>query len=137
MAGGTSYFFGSALLDHILRGETLSLPSDFYMRLLTSATSKGVVGVETGYTGYQRLELPRDTTLFSDAGSSAESTNVSTIEFPQADTAGAGDLVGFDIVDTPVGAFTQVYLWGPITPARTVVVGKKVRFLPGLLIFTA
>jgi hypothetical protein len=137
VSGGTSYFFGSALLDHILRGEALSLPSDFYLRLLTSATSKGVVGVETGYTGYQRLVLPRGTTLFTDAGSSAEVTNVASLEFPQADSAGAGDLVGFDIVDTAAGAFTHIYLWGVITPSRTVVVGKRVKFPAGSLIFTA
>ena len=81
--------------------------------------------------------LPRDTTLFTDAGSSAEVTNVSSLEFPQADSVGAGDLVGFDIVDTAAGAFTHIYLWGQITPARTVIVGKKVRFPAGSLIFTA
>lgn len=134
---GTSFSFGDAILNHLLRGQALSLPADFYLRLLTSPSSKGVVGVETNYSGYQRFELPRDTSLFSDPDGTARTTNVEDIEFPQADTTGSGDLTGFDLVDTPSGSFTQVYLWGLISPQKAVVIRKRVRFPTGTLIFTA
>jgi hypothetical protein len=137
MPGGTSYDFADMLLNHLLRGAALTLPSTFYMRLLTTATSKGVVGVETAYGGYARELLPRDTSIFSASSGSGESSNSVVLEYPQATTTGAGNLVGFDIVDTASGAFTMVYLWGLITPARAIVVGKKVRFPVGALIFTA
>jgi hypothetical protein len=137
MSGGVSYTFADMLLNHILRGSALTLPSNFYLRLLTTATSKGIVGVETAYGAYARKLLLRDTTVFSASSGDGESSNAVVLEFPQATTTGSGDLRGFDIVDTASGVFTMVYLWGLITPARAVVVGKKVRFPAGSLIVTA
>jgi len=49
---------------------------------------------------------------------------------------GNGQLVAFDVVDTPSGAFTKVYNGGPILPAKSVVLNKSVKFRAGALVFT-
>jgi hypothetical protein len=93
--------------------------------------------VETTYGGYARLQFPLDTSKFSDPTATAEAENTAVVEFPQASSTGIGNLVGFDMVDTASGAFNHVWLWGPISPSRSVIIGKKVRFPISSLIFTA
>jgi hypothetical protein len=58
------------------------------------------------------------------------------LTFGVATSAGNGQLVAFDIVDTPSGAFTKVYNGGPINPAKTIVIGKAPVFRAGALVIT-
>jgi hypothetical protein len=40
-------------------------------------------------------------------------------------------------VNTASGAFTETYLFGVVQPARSIVLGKRVRFPSGALVVTA
>ncbi len=136
MSGGLTYFGASQFLKHVLRGEVPTYPATMYMRLLTSPTTKGSSGAETNYGAYARLALIRSTSLFSDPLLTGRSTNLIVFTFPSP-TSLDSDLVSFDLVNTSSGAFTETYLFGSILPARSIVVGKTLRFSIGSLEVTA
>lgn len=137
MAGGATYYTAGEILDFVLRAVSPTISATVYLRLLTSPSTKGTSGTETAYGAYTRLALVRGTSLFTAPLLTGRSTNVSALIFPAPTTLGAGDLVAFDIVNTSTGAFTETYLYGSITPSRTVVVGKVLRFPAGTLLVTA
>lgn len=137
MAGWLSYLSANEVLNFLYRGTPVSIGGTLYLRLLVAPSSRAGGGTETDYSGYARLALPRDATLFTSAGTNGQLTNGVVLEFPQADSAGNGDLVAFDIVDTPSGAVNKIYHGGPISPAKAVIVGKTPRFRVGSLLLTA
>ena len=136
MAGGLTYLGAQFTLRHILRAEVPTYPATFYLRLLTAPSTKGASGTESTYGSYSRLALVRSTSLFSDPVLTGRSSNSTVLTFPTPTTSGA-DLVGFDIVNTSSGAFTQTYVFGSILPQRSIVVGKVLRFSVGALVVTA
>lgn len=136
MAGGMTYSEAKRYLDHVLRATVPTYPATVYIRALTSLSGKGSSGTEASYSGYARQAIVRGTGVFTDPLATGRTSNVSAITFPQANSASA-DIVGFDIVDTASGAFTETYLFGTVTPARPVTVGKTIRFPAGALVVTA
>lgn len=137
MAGGLTYLGAQFTLKHILRAEVPTYPATIYLRLLTSPSTKGASGTETAYGAYARLALVRSTSLFTDPVLTGRSSNALVFTFPTPTGLGAGDLVSFDFVNTSSGAFTETYLFGSILPARSVVVGKVLRFSVGAMVCTA
>lgn len=136
MAGGLSALGAREILDFILRGVSPTISATVYLRLLTTPSTKTTSGTETVYGAYVRLPLVRGTSLFTDPLLSSRSTNVDVLEFA-VPTSTDSNIVGFDIVNTPSGAFTETYLFGVVQPARSIVVGKRVRFPSGALLVTA
>lgn len=136
MAGWVGLTLGNELLNLIYRGTSLSIGGTLYMRLLVAPSSRAGVGTETNFGGYARKAFPRDATIFTSAASAGQLTNGVVIEIALATSLGNGDLVWFDFVDTPSGAFSKLYHGGPITPARAIVVGKTVKFRVGALVLT-
>lgn len=132
MAGWAGYTMSNELLDFFYRGTPITIGSNLYLRLLVAPSTRSGGGTETNYAGYARYQLPRDTSIFG-AAASGRMSNAVTLAFPQATSVGNGDLVAFDIVDSPSGAFTKVYNGGPITPAKSVEVGKSPTFSIGKL----
>jgi hypothetical protein len=136
MAGWLGLSAANEVLNFLYRGTPISIGSSLYLRLLVAPSSRSGGGTETNYSGYARYELPRDASVFTAAATIGQLTNGIVIEFPSANDAGNGDLVWFDVVDTPSGAFTKLYPGGPISPAKAVAVGKPVKFRAGALLFT-
>lgn len=136
MAGGLASYGAREMLDFFLRGVAPSVPATVYLRLLTTPSTKTTNGTETAYGAYSRLALVRATSLFTDPLLTSRSTNVDALEFP-VPTSTSDNLVAFDIVNTSGGAFTETYIFGIIQPARSIVVGKRVRFPSGALVITA
>lgn len=136
MAGWFGYTLSDELLNFIFRGTAISIGANLWLRLLIAPSSRSGGGTETNYSGYARLQLPRDLTIFTTASSNGRISNGVVIEFPTAGSVGNGDLVWFDVVDTPSGAFTKLYPGGPIVPAKPIAVGKPVKFRVGALIIT-
>ena len=136
MAGWLSYAAANELLNFLFRGASISLGGTLYLRLLVVPSSRSGGGTETNYSGYARFPLPRDASIFTSAAANGQLSNGVVIAFPNANTAGNGDLVWFDVVDTPSGAFTKLYQGGPISPAKAIAVGKPVKFRAGALTFT-
>lgn len=136
MPGWMGLTLGSELLNLVYRGTALSIGGTLHLRLLVAPSSRSGAGTETTFGGYARKAFPRDATIFTAASTVGQLTNGVVIEIGLATSLGNGDLVWFDFVDTPSGAFTKLYHGGPITPAKAIVVGKTVKFRVGALVLT-
>ena len=137
MAGWLGYTSANEVLNFLYRGTAISIGGTLYLRLLSAPSSRSGGGTETNYAGYARLALPRDATVFTSAASNGQLTNGVVIEFPSCGDLGNGDLIAFDIVDTPSGAVNKIYHGGPISPAKPIVVGKQPKFRVGSLVLTS
>lgn len=135
-AGGATAFGAAQILNFYLRGVTPTLGATVYLRLLTTPSTKTSSGTESAYGAYARLALVRGLTLFTDPLLTSRSTNVDPLLFP-VPTSPDDEIVAFDIVNTSAGAFTETYLFGVVQPARSIIVGKRVRFPSGSMIVTA
>lgn len=136
MAGWFGLTWSNEILNFLLRGTPISIGGSLYLRLLVAPSSRSGAGTETNYAGYARLQLPRDATIFTSPAANGQISNGVVISFPTATTAGNGDLVWFDIVDTPSGAFAKLYPGGPISPAKAIAIGKPPKFRVGALLIT-
>ena len=132
MAGGSTAYTAGEILNLILRAVAPTFPATMYLRLLTTPSTKSTSGTEATFGAYVRIPLVRGTSLFTDPLLTGRSTNVDPIQTDVPSSAGS-DIVGFDIVNTASGAFTQTYLFGTVTPARSVIIGKRIRFASGAL----
>ena len=136
MAGWMGITTANEIYNFLYRGQAIAIGGSLYMRLLVAPSSRSGGGTETNYSGYARLESPRSTGGLFGATAGGLITNTSTLAFPSAATAGNGNLVWFDFVDTPSGAFTKLYNGGPILPAKAIIVGKAPVFRVGSLVLT-
>lgn len=136
MAGGLASVGAREILDFVLRGVVPTIPATVYMRLLETPSTKTSSGTETAYGAYGRLPMVRGLALFTDPGLTSRSVNVDPLEFA-IPTSADDDIVAWDWVNTASGAFTETYLFGVTQPARSIVVGKRVRFPSGALVVTA
>lgn len=137
MAGFSGYTLANELFNFVYRGIPISIGGTLYLRLLSAPSSRAGGGTETNYSGYTRLALPRDTvSVFTIAPTNGRLVNGVVLIFATANSLGNGDLVAFDIVDTPSGVFSKVYNGGPISPAKSIQVGKPPKFAPGALQMT-
>jgi hypothetical protein len=136
MAGFAGYTMADELLNFFYRGVAITIGGSLYLRLLVAPSSRSGGGTETNYAGYARLELERTTGGLFAASSNGLLTNNASLTFPTINSAGNGQLLAFDIVDTPSGAFTKVYNGGPINPAKALVIGKSPVFPAGALVIT-
>lgn len=135
-SGGLTALGAREILDFILRGVVPTMAATVYLRLLETPSTKTTSGNETAYGAYARLALVRGTSLFTDPVLTSRSTNVDPFEFPVPSSAD-DDIVAWDLVNTASGAFTESYLYGVVSPKRSIVVGKRVKFPSGSLIVTA
>lgn len=136
MSGGLTALGAREILDFILRGVSPTIAGTVYLRLLETPSTKTTSGTETTYGAYARLALVRGTSLFTDPVLTSRSTNVDPLEFPTPNSSDS-DIVAWDLVDTASGAFTESYLHGVVSPKRSIVVGKRIRFPSGSLLVTA
>lgn len=136
MAGWFGLTWSNETLNFLLRGTPISIGANLWLRLLVAPSSRSGGGTETTYAGYARFQLPRDSTIFTSAASGGQISNSVIVAFPTATDAGNGNLVWFDIVDTPSGAFSKLYPGGPISPAKAIAVGKPPKFRVGALLIT-
>lgn len=136
MAGGLTNLGAGLVLKWFLRGESPTLPASFWLRLLTTPSTKGSSGTESTYGDYARLEIVRDTSVFSDPVLTSRSTNLNDLVFPSVTSSGLA-IVSFDFVNTSSGAFTETYLFGLVSPSIIPKVGKPVRVPVSNLLVTA
>lgn len=136
MAGWDSVNMANEILDFFYRGTPITIGTHLYIRFLVSPSSRSGGGTETNYGGYERYEFERGVDLFGSAPSGGQLINSVQFALPSPTTTGNGDLVWFDIVDTPSGAVNKIYNGGPVQPAKAVEVGKPPTFDAGKLLIT-
>lgn len=136
MPGWASFSMADEILNFYYRGVPISIGGSLWLRLLVAPSSRSGGGTETNYSGYSRLQLPRDMTVFTVAPSNGRLAIGIVTEFPAPGSAGNGDLVWFDIVDTSSGAIGKIYNGGPILPVKSIAIGKNPKFRAGALVMT-
>jgi len=135
--GFCGYTLAHEIENFIYRGVEIDIEATLYLRLLVAPSSRSGGGTETDYGDYARVAFTRDTSsIWTVDPSNGLLVNGVKITAPVATTLGNGDLVAFDIVDTPSGAFTKIYNGGPILPAKAIVAGKAPEFGIGKLQIT-
>lgn len=121
------------VLNYLLRGEVFAVPN-LYVALMTSSnglesnTPAAQTEVGTSGTGYARVAVP-SYTGFS-AATSGQSSNVSTFEFPVAQTDW-GTISHAALMDAETGG--NVIWWSALSAPRVVYSGDTIRFAPNTL----
>lgn len=133
MPGFAGYTMADEILNFFYRGTAITIGANLYLRLLVAPSTRSGGGTETNYSGYARKEIVRGTSLFGTTSTNGFLTNTVRFATPTALSLGNGNLVAWDIVDTPSGAFTKVYNGGPISPSKALVVNKPPTFEIGAL----
>lgn len=137
MPGWCSHALANEIENFIYRGVAITIGATLYLRFLVAPSSRAGGGTETNYGGWARVPLARDTaSIWTVDPVSGLLVNGVEIVAPTATTAGNGDLVWFDIVDTASGAVGKIYNGGPISPAKGIIVGLPPTFDPGKLQIT-
>ena len=144
-----SDYLESGIIDHFLRGTTISKPGNISLALCSGVPADADIGgiaaggnagripelkaSEDGGGGYIRLSLgaPGNTYFSIPSGTaSPTTTNVSALEFAQA-SADWGYVSGVAIVDATGWGLGNVLLYGALTTPRIVTNGDIFRFNAG------
>lgn len=118
------------VLNYLLRGEAFTIPN-IYLALFTSSnglesnTPASQTEIGTSGTGYARVSIPSYTGFASAA--SGQTNNVSTFEFPTAQTDW-GTITHAAIMDAETGG--NVVWWSTLSAPRVVYSGDTIRFAP-------
>lgn len=125
------------LIDHIYRGQPLSLPANWYVALMTTLPSDASAGTEVTGGAYARVALPRDmdtwagtqgpgTTTVS-TGASGTTSNNAVFTFP-APTDSWGTVVGLALFDQAVGG--NMWSFGALGSPKNITAGADAPSFP-------
>lgn len=133
----------NSLIDFLLRGQSWSLPTDFYVGLLTAAPSDTGGGTEVSQTGYARAAVTRSLAAWAgtqSAGSTTASTgtthktsNNAVIDLGTPSTTGP-DATHCGVWDASTSGNLLFYYELPV--AKTLNTGSAITFASGALQFT-
>ena len=121
-------FAENALIDALLRGQSLGAPATFHVALFTSdPTEPGAAGTEASYTGYARVAVTSSLanwagtqgagTTVASSGTGGASSNNNVITFG-APTSGPQTLTHWALMSASTGG--NMWLYGALTASRTV-----------------
>lgn len=126
MANATD-FAENALIDHILRNQTLTLPASWHVGLMTTAPSDTGPGTEVTGGSYARVAVTRSLANFAgtqgagttvaSTGTGGQSSNNNAITFP-APTANWGTVVGVGLFDASSAG--NMWFYAPLGTNRTI-----------------
>lgn len=124
-------FAEQAILNHILRGSSMSNVPQVYIALFTTDPGETGTGAEVAGGGYAR-QLVTFTApvaqISPDTGSQCE--NSAAVVFPEA-TAAQGTVSHIGIMDSLAGG--NMWYKGPITVPKAVDVGDEITFKVGAI----
>lgn len=130
-------FAENQLIDHLFRGQALTLPASWHFALFT--TNAGEAGGQTEVSGgsYARVAVARSLANFAgtqaaasttaSTGTSGTTSNNGAITFP-APTANWGTVTGVGIFDAATGG--NLWFYNPLTTSRTVNSGDSAPLFP-------
>lgn len=123
----------NAVLNLLLGGTNLSVPSTYYVGLSTTAlTSNGTGYTEPSGNGYARVGVANNKSNFSSA-TNATLTNLSQISFPEATPAGWGTITYAFLADS-VSAGT-IWYYEALTTSRIIQANATFIFVANALTF--
>ena len=120
-------FFENKLIDLILRGQAYTIPTPWYVGLLTAAPTDSTAGTEVTGGAYARVGVAPSLanwagtqgtgTTAASSGTSGTTSNNAAITFP-APTANWGVITHWGIYNAATGG--QLCMYGALSQAKTV-----------------
>ena len=144
MAAASDYL-ENKLVDHILRGQTLSAtaPASLFVALYTAAPNDVGGGTEVTGNNYARVAVSRALTAWAgtqgagttvaSSGTGGVTSNNAAITFPTP-SGSWGTVTHFAILDASTGG--NVFFHGALTTPQTINTGNTVSFAAGQLVIT-
>lgn len=123
--------FQKVVLDHVMGKSSFTMPTNWYVGLMTTApndTGTGFTEVSTG--SYARVTVAAASWNAATAGEPTVADNTSTITFPTA-TADWGTIVAFGLWDATSSG--NLRMWGTISPSKVVSNGDTASWAAGAL----
>jgi hypothetical protein len=141
----------NSLIDRLIRGQSLTFETEFYVSLFTVIPTRSTSGTElstgAGFTGYARQQVPADMTSWSGTQSDGSTTassgtrdyisNNIEIEFVSSLAAAWNGMVGVGLHDAVSGG--NLLMFGSIVNSSGTAIsvsraiGEQVVFAPGEL----
>lgn len=116
-----STFLANKVLDHVLRGQVYTPPSELFIALLTQNPTPGNIGTEVDTTG---SGYARQSVTFGIA-SNHEIKNIGDIVFSEA-TSDWGTITHIGIYDSSTGG--ELLFFGGLENSRPIFTGDTLRF---------
>ncbi|HEY8415801.1 MAG TPA: hypothetical protein VIK99_08520 [Thermaerobacter sp.] len=120
-------YFGNAVLNHMLRGQSFTPPSTVWVGLFTQMPTADGGGQEVSGGGYVRQPA-----TFAPAAN-REISNDTDLQFPTA-TADWGTVVGFGLFDAETGG--NLLVFASLSTPKNVLTGDQPYFPTGELTVT-
>jgi hypothetical protein len=125
----------NALIDHLFRNQSLTLPASWHVALFTAAPSDTGGGTEITGNAYARVAVSRSLTAWSGTQAAASTTastgtggrtgNNAAVTFPTP-TGSWGTITHFAIFDAATGG--NMWVHGALATSKTVGSGDPVEF---------
>lgn len=140
-----SDYLENKLVDHILRGQTFTSPTNVYVALFTGAPSDSGGGTEVSGGSYARVAVSGALTSWAgtqsagsttaSSGTGGQTSNNSAITWGAAPTANWGTVTNFGIFDASSGG--NLLFHGALTASKTINNGDPAPSFPtGSLVIT-
>lgn len=134
----------NAVIDALLRGQSLGAPATFHVALFTTATSDAGGGTEVTGGSYARVSVTSSLANWAgtqsagsttaSSGTGGQTSNNNAITFPTA-TANWGTVTHFALMSASSGG--TMWIHGALTASQAVNSGNTASFAAGALTITA
>ncbi len=122
-----SDFLEIELLDHVLKGDAYTAPTDPYAALYTATPSDSGGGTEVSGSAYARTIIP-----FTDAAAAGSIDNSADCTFPTASGGNWGTVTHMSIMDASTAG--NFLFWAPLAASKVVNDADTFKFAAGDLI---
>lgn len=127
-----SLYLSNAILDHVNRVSSFSVPAGLYLALFTSNPGPGTAAGDPSGTEVSGGSYARQAIAF-DAASGATQTSNGAITFPTA-TAGWGTVTHWAIFDASSSG--NLLWYSPLDSSQTINTGTQANFADGAIDLT-
>ena len=135
--GSKSDFLEAALLDHVLGATAYTPPANVYLALFSVTPDDTGAGTEATGSGYERLEIPNDTSNWAAAtGDPTTKSNAVLLQMARAtdDWSAGADMVAWALFDDSTAG--NMLYWGDLVNPKPILNGDTPIFDVGNIVIT-
>lgn len=139
-----SNYLQNKLIDALLRGQSYTMPATVYVALFTAAPTAAGGGTEVTGNAYARVAVASSLANWAgtqaagstsaSSGTSGQTSNNNTINFPTPTPSGWGTVVDVALFDASSGG--NMLLFGALSVSKTINAGDVVDFPAAALSWT-
>lgn len=128
--GAFSNYLEEKIVEHFLRNNAITSPTDIYLALYESDPGEDASGTETAYTGYSR-----QTSTWTALDGAGQTKNVGAVTFPANGNASASATITHAAI-FDAATLGNCLLYGPLASSKTLAVGDVLSFAANALTLT-